>query len=411
MKIIQINCVYGTGSTGKLTAELHSGLQKNGIDSIVCYGRGKSIEQEDIYKTCGELYSKVNHFYAKLRGQLYGGCLFSTYRLLSIIKREKPDLVHLQCINGYFVNIFILLNWLKKNHIKTVLTLHAEFMYTANCGHARECERWKTGCGKCPQLKSDLDSYGIDGTYSSWRKMQKAFRGFQKDLMLVSVSPWLKERAMQSPFLKDMRHCVVMNGLDTSVFYPHNAEKLRRQYDSSEKLILYVTTKLTDDESDIKGGRYLLELAKLLENENIRILVAGHYDKSLELPSNMQMLGRLDSQEALAEYYSMADLTVLTSKRETFSMVVAESLCCGTPVVGFQAGGPESIALAEYSEFVEHGNVVALKDAALRMLSQEIAGEALVKAAKDMYSGERMVREYMRVYEGMVEEKCRNTLN
>ncbi len=34
-------------------------------------------------------------------------------------------------------------------------------------------------------------------------------------------------------------------------------------------------------------------------------------------------------------------------------MVTAESLCCGTPVVGFTAGGPESIAIDAFSNFVE----------------------------------------------------------
>ena len=82
MKVLQVNCVYGVGSTGKIVAEIHTDLIKHEIESIVCYGRGEKIEQERIYKTCGEFYSKVNHFYAKLRGHLYGGCYFSTEKLL-----------------------------------------------------------------------------------------------------------------------------------------------------------------------------------------------------------------------------------------------------------------------------------------------------------------------------------------
>jgi len=128
----------------------------------------------------------------------------------------------------------------------------------------------------------------------------------------------------------------------------------------------------------------------------------------------MVMLGRLDNQDTLAQYYSMADLTILTSKRETFSMVVAESLCCGTPVVGFQAGGPESIALPEYSEFVEQGNVEALKKAVLHVLSQKMGRDDIAKTAGNVYSGERMVREYLQIYEELMEEhygqdKCHST--
>lgn len=401
MKVLQVNCVYGTGSTGKIVAEMHAKLQERGIESVVCYGRGNPVKEENIYKTCGEFYSKVNHFLAQVRGQLYGGCGISTARLLSVIKKEKPDVVHLQCINGFFVNIPYLINRLKKNHIKTVLTLHAEFMYTANCGHARECERWLNGCGKCPQLKTDIKSFGIDGTHRSWKKMERAFRGFGKNLAIVSVSPWLKERAMRSPFFSDQEHFVVMNGLDTDVFYRRKTDALRQRYQLGDetKIILFATTSLTDGSNDLKGGRYVIELAKELDHEDIVIMVAGRYDTSLDLPKNMIMLGRVENQNTLAQYYSMANVTILTSKRETFSMVTAESLCCGTPVVGFEAGGPETIALSEFSEFVLQGDMAALKTAVLKMLKQQFDRDRLEKKAKEQYSSDRMAENYIKIYE------------
>ena len=40
MKILQINCVYGTGSTGRLTQAIHTRLLAEGIKSVVCCGRG-----------------------------------------------------------------------------------------------------------------------------------------------------------------------------------------------------------------------------------------------------------------------------------------------------------------------------------------------------------------------------------
>lgn len=402
MKVLQVNCVYGVGSTGKITAEIHTGLLEHGIDSIVCYGRGKTAEQEKVYKTCGELYSHINHFFAKIKGELYGGCYFSTRRLISIIKRERPDIVHLQCINGFFVNIPKLIDWLKKERVKTVLTLHAEFMFTANCGHARECERWKSGCGKCPQLKTDLRSFGMDGTRRSWKKMKEAFSGFQDNLTVISVSPWLMERAVQSPILGDKEHEVVLNGLDVGVFYPRDTKALREKYQQGVKIVLFSTTCLTADKNDLKGGHYVIELAEMLKEEKIIFIVAGDYDNSLELPDNMIMLGKLEDQNLLAQYYSMADVTVLTSKRETFSMVTAESLCCGTPVVGFKAGGPESIALPEFSEFVPQGDVDGLKKSLLKMLEKVIDYDSLKETAKKRYSSVRMVEDYIQIYDHLM---------
>lgn len=403
MKILQVNCVYGVGSTGKLTAEIHTELIRQGMESVVCYGRGAKMEEPGLHKTCGEFYSKANQVLARVRGQLYGGCLLSTRRLISVIEKEKPDVVHLQCINGFFVNIARLLEWLKENRVKTVLTLHAEFMYTANCGHARECERWKSGCGKCPQLRTDIRSFCLDGTHASWKKMARAFQGFTENLRVVSVSPWLMERAKQSPFLADKKHSVVMNGLDVNVFCPRETGELRAQYDAETKIVLFVTTYLTDSPSDLKGGRYVIELARKLEQSNVRILVLGNFEGKLDLPPNMAALGRVEDQALLAGYYSMADASILTSKRETFSMVTAESLCCGTPVVGFEAGGPESIALPEFSRFVPEGDVEALREALLAMLERPIDRERLAAEARECYSSERMAREYIRIYRELAE--------
>ena len=204
MKILQVNVVYKKGSTGKITHDLHKGLLDAGMESIVCYGRGELVNEPGVYKTCPEWYSKLNNALSRITGIMYGGCYFSTNKLISIIKKEQPDIVHLQCINGYFVNIYRLVTWLKENHIKTVLTLHAEFMYTANCGHALECERWKKGCGGCPRRKAETLSLLFDGTAASWKLMKSAFDGFENDLTVVSVSPWLTNRAKQSPILESM---------------------------------------------------------------------------------------------------------------------------------------------------------------------------------------------------------------
>ena len=395
MKVLQVNCVYKKGSTGKITADLHYGLLAEGVESVVCYGRGQRVSEPGVYKTCPEWYSKLNNALTRITGLMYGGCFFSTSRLISIIKREKPDIVHLQCINGYFVNIYRLITWLKEHHIKTVLTLHAEFMYTANCGYALDCDRWKTGCGSCPRCKAETKSLFWDGTARSWTRMKKAFEGFDS-LVVTSVSPWLMDRAKQSPFLTDKTHCVILNGLDTTVFHPCDISALRRQYDQgNRKIIFHATAGFSTDPEHIKGGWYLCQLAKRLPEA--LFLVAGPYEKDAAVPENVILLGRIADQQLLAQYYAMADVTVITSKKETFSMVVAESLCCGTPVVGFQAGGPEGIAIPEYSRFCQYGDLPGLEGAVQHFLT---IGKAPVisQIAAERYASQTMVRRFLDCY-------------
>ena len=399
MKIMQINCVYKTGSTGKITYDLHKALTERGIESVVCFGRGKKVIEPKVYKTCGEFYAKFNNLLSRITGVMYGGCFFSTNRLYSVIKKEKPDIVHLHCINGYFVNIYRLIGWLEKHNIKTVLTLHAEFMFTANCGYSLDCDKWKTGCGDCPRNREETNSFFLDGTARSYKKMKRAFYGFDDRLTVVSVSPWLMERANQSQILKDKKHTVVMNGLDTDIFHIYDTESIKKKYRiTDEKIIFYAAPYFTDNPNYIKGGNYIIDLAKRLKDENVRIFVAGEYDSGLKVPENIVLLGKIENQHELAEFYSMADVTVITSKKETFSMICAESLCCGTPVAAFKAGGPETIALADYSAFADYGDMDALINCISNFFNINTESQEISLLAQKKFDKQVMSEEYIDIY-------------
>ena len=402
MKILQVNCVYGDGSTGKIVRDLHQQLQRNGYDSVVCYGRGVRSQEPDTYKTCTEFFGKANNLISRLIGLMYGGCFFATNRLIHRIKTEKPDVVHLQCINGYFVNIYRLVQWLKQNRIKTVLTLHAEFMHTANCGHALDCEKWKTGCGNCPRLREATLSCGIDATARSHQKMKAAFDGFEEDLTVVSVSPWLEARAKQSPILADKHHCTVLNGVDTEVFCPVDTEELRKKHGlQDEKIIFHATSSFVNDPQHLKGGYYILRLAERLAKEPVKIIVAGNYDADMQVSENVILLGNITDQKLLARYYALADVTVLTSRKETFSMTTAESLCCGTPVVGFEAGAPEKIAIAEFSRFCPWSNLDELEKNVRAMLRETPDRIRIAEAAAQKYAKKTMCQSYMEIYNAL----------
>ena len=79
-------------------------------------------------------------------------------------------------------------------------------------------------------------------------------------------------------------------------------------------------------------------------------------------------------------------------------MVVAESFCCGTPVAGFRAGGPEQIALSSYSTFVEYGDVRALLWEVWNMINFKASWQEISQNAKEIYSQESMSQRYMDIY-------------
>lgn len=395
MKILQVNNVYGEKSTGKITKVIHDGLLAAGHQSVVAFGRGRGNGDGGVYRLCPDWYGKLQSLLSRLTGIPYGGCWLATARLKGIIRREKPDVVHLQCINGHFVNIYSLIGWLKRKRIKTVVSLHAEFMYTANCGHAFECDQWKHGCRRCPDRKRAVKSWFFDRTGESWRRMQRAFQGFAGDCVICPVSPWTEERARQSEILGDFRFRTVYNGIDAADTFCLGQDGPR------EKAVLHVTAHFRPEQDHPKGGWYLVELAKRMPD--VTFYVVGPGDSVGQLPENVRLLGVIRDQKELAQLYRRVSLTVVTSRRETFSMPCAESLCCGTPVVGFRAGAPEQIALKDYSDFAKFGDLDQLERLARSWLERELPDRRKLAAeAAAVYGADAMVRHFMEVYGGML---------
>lgn len=411
MKVLQVNCVYKKGSTGKIVHDIHNCLLSSNIESVVCYGRGNRLNAVNVYKFCSEFESKVYHLLNKFGWLMYAVCPIATLNLTRIIKKQKPDIVHIHCINGYCVNIYKLLKFLGKSHIKTIVTHHAEFFYTGSCGHAYDCDQFQTfqGCKNCSIRREATGTNVVDRTNKSWRLMKEAFSYFRKeDLLFTAVSPWVVNRSLLSPICNVFDCNWVANGVDTKIFKPSSTEQIasikKRLPKPDQKIILHVTASFTTTCNNIKGGHYIKQLAEMLPECQF-VIVATYLGQIQNIPDNMYVWGAASSQEELASLYSYADLTVIASKRETFSMIVAESLCCGTPVVGFKAGGPESISMSDCSNFVDYGNVYELRDMVETMLRQNYDFKDISLRAHLKYSKESMTTGYIDLYRQMCTDK------
>lgn len=403
MKILHINA-SDSGSTGKIVLSITSEAEKRGFETVSLFPNKTREADKRIkeYVTSPRFEQSINRRLCYIYGLHYGMAPLATARILHIIKKEKPDVVHLHSINCFTVNIYRLLGYLKKKGIATVVTNHAEFFYTGSCPYAYECEGWMSGCGKCPNLFSASESKLFDRTHTAWKRMKKAFSGFSK-IQVVSVSPWVYSRSVRSPILEGISQSVILNGVDTGTFAPCDGRHLRENLGISEdkKVILHVTSGFSVSDSDRKGGAFLVELARRFKGENVEFVVVGRGNPPQNMPENFKFIGAVHDQKLLAEYYSMADLCVVTSRRETFGMTVAEALCCGSPVVGFKSGGSESIALGEYSEFVEFGDVDALENIIrnkwLNNKNQENS-QRLSEIANHTYSDKVMGKQYCDLY-------------
>ena len=405
MKIALVDVNYGESSTGKILADLVAGLEQRGHRATAFYGRGEDTAEAAVACRISSPWEVRFHALAtRVTGFTDGFSPLATRKLLNMLDHLDPDVVHLHDLHGYFVNIGELCAYLKRRRIATIWTFHSEFMYTGRCGYAMECEGWRTGCRHCPDLSRYPASWLFDFAGRMFADKQALFADFER-LALAAPSHWLARRMGES-MVGNRPIDVVANGLDTHVFRPRNVSALRTEMGLEDKYcVLTVGAGLM---SERKGGRWVIELAKRFASEKVAFLMIGVDQIPAELPANVIMHPRIADQNRLAEFYSLGDVLLLPSEKETFSMVSAEALACGLPVIGFDSGAPKEVAPAGYGSFVPYGDLDGL-EALLRNVRQGLGGlqvrSACVEFAARHYSVESMVAGYEAIYQRMIESK------
>lgn len=402
MKVLLIDVNCKNSSTGKIVYNLYNFINSKGDEASICYGRGPIIVEKNIFKFGIDIETCLHAFLTRITG--YTGCFsyFSTKRLIKYIKKFKPDVVHIHEMHAYFLNIGQLLNFLGKNNIRIIHTLHCEFSYTGKCGHSIDCDKWKTECSKCPYPHNYITSFFFDRTKYMFNKKRIYFDNIPFAI-ITTVSPWLTNRAKQS-FLNKHTIKTIYNGVDTNVFYPRDTTKLKRILKiGNSKVVVSVAPHIMDIE---KGGIYIEQLAR--EMKDVVFILVGTDEQKMKRNENVIYVPRIFDQNLLAEYYSIADVFVICSLKETFSLTCVEALCCGTPIAGFKCGAPEEIFDKPYARFVEYGDVSAL-DKIIKIQFNSDKND--VKLYGKNFSIEKTLEQYYQLYKEVVIDSEGNCVN
>lgn len=354
MKILQINSVYGERSTGRIAYELACAQRKNSIEPYIVSGEGKS-DSPNIHIMSGKLYLKMNILKTRLFGKHGFYSKLATRRMLKFVSKVSPDIIHLHNIHGHYFNVKMIFEYIHKHNIPVVWTLHDCWAFTGHCPHFDYigCDRWKSGCGNCPQRRGYPDSWFFDRSKGNLKAKKKLFTLPQK-MHIVTPSYWLSSLAKQS-FLSKYPVTTIHNGIDTEKFCPAESDLKKRLGIDNKFVIMGIVSNL----NSTKGGQYFLELAKLLKEDEHIVLLSLEKDFE-KLPQNITALPRTESAEALAKAYSGADVFVNPTLQDTFPTVNIEALSCGTPVVTFDTGGSSESLTQDCSVVVKKGDTKGL---------------------------------------------------
>jgi glycosyltransferase involved in cell wall biosynthesis len=338
LRVVQVNST-DIGGGAEATALLnHQELLRRGVDASLAVGRskggGKGVEELPYVRgpRGSRRLARLLERSAGLQN-LYAPSFRSFLRSLP----ARTDIAHFHSLHGggNYAEIGQLA-WLARR-TGVILTVNDLWLMTGHCAYPLECGRWQRSCGSCPDL-ARYPAVGRDATHWNFRRKRRAFRDAR--LSLLVPSRWVEEHVRRSPILGHLPTTVIANPVDTRFFHPEDRMLARERLGLPlhRPIVLLVAQHLKRLYKGVQDGLDAIGAAGV--PELFVVAVGADADEALARTSvDGLAVGYQAGQHGLVDYYRAADVFVMPSRAETFGMVAAESMACGTPVVAFAAGG------------------------------------------------------------------------
>ena len=282
-----------------------------------------------------------------------------------------------------------------------VWTLHDMNAFTGGCHFSAGCNHFQSGCGNCHQLARPANN---DLSRKLFAEKQAALAGV--NLHIVAPSRWLIDTAKSSPMFaaaQSFRH--IPYGIDSKIYYPMDKAEARNRLGISQEDTV-VCFGAMDVKSIRKGGREMMQAFSMIADmPGVMGLVFGGGElpeSDIPLPpihSVGSITGALDQRTV----FSAADVFVLPSLEDNLPLTGLESMACGTPIIGFDAGGiPDYVRPGVSGWLAKTGDGQDLGRVLRNALSESSVCERLGHAARKMiqveYAHSREAEAYADLY-------------
>jgi len=396
-KVLIINTTLNKGGAARVAHDLWENLNSD-LAMFFAYGRGvKVADKQTFYFGCN-LEMFIHIFLVRFFGLEGFGSYFSTKKLIKFIKHEKFDLVNLHNLHGYYLNFFMLLNFLRTENIPVIYSLHDEWPITWLPAHSLGCEHCKTGHGKCINTYTYPKNYFPLFTKYMLRRKMAALTKMEK-MVIVCPSLWLGN-SIKASWLDKFPLKIINNGVDVNIFKPvADKNTLRAKYNlpNDKKIIFFTASNLNDNS---KGINYMVAAAKTLIDKNYLFVGAGQ--GSIENTVNLKTFGYVYDKKQLAEMYALSDCFCFASAAETFLLSAAEALACGVPVLGFDLPVVRELVNSEVGILTPKNDGAKLAQAIDSLLSDEAKLQSMSQAGRTLieakYTKEFFYHQYRELY-------------
>ena len=371
-------------------------------------GRRPHFRGRDSLRRAISLAAAPQSLVDRLRGREQSSYLPT--RSLHRMHGWTADVVHLHNLHGAAFDIRLLRHL--SQSVPVVWTLHDAWAVTGHCAYFIDCDRWRSGCGKCPDLKR-APGLISDGTRWNWATKREALRS--SNVQLACPSRWLARVVAEAePTLP--QPVVIPLGVDFDVFHPRDrtGARIAHGLPLDRFLCLVVATSGTSA-NPYKDGGMILDVANLMwaaegERSPLFIVIGGGPARSTTENPNVVQLGRISSRDKIASIYSAADVFLHAAHADNYPYTVLEAAASGTPSVATDVGGVgEQVDDGVTGWLVPRGDrqaMVARINDTRRLVDERIRmGEAATRRVRERNALNKETDAYLELYEALIRDR------
>lgn len=374
---IGITCYPTVGGSGVVATELGKLLAEKGHE-IHFISSSLPFRLKKMYHNIFSHEVEVNQ-YAVFQYPPYDIALAS--KIAEVAVMENLDLLHVHYAIPHAV-CAILAREMSGRDLKIVTTLHG----------------------------TDITVLGYDPTLTDAIRF-----GIEKSDYVTAVSNSLISQTHELIKPKKEIQCVY-NFIDKRVSRRTDATGLRREYGilPEEKVIIHVSNfrpvkRVPDVLRAFAGILEQMPAKLLLVGDGPEMKTVSNLARELGIRDHVLLLGK---QERVEELYSLSDLMLLLSEKESFGLVALEAMACGVPCIGTNVGGiPELIVDGETGYICELGDIEGISKKAIEILSDPDLHQQFslssIERTEQLFSAEQIVSEYESIYYQLVGDEQR----
>lgn len=415
MRILLVNGVFGYASTGIIVRDIQNLCEQQGIECYVAYSE-TNLPADKVHRgyRIGSTWEKKLHaLLCRINGRQAYFSHIATRSFIKHIESIKPDIVHLHTIHGNYLHMPMLLSYLAKRNIRTIITMHDCWYYTGGCFHYTnaKCFKWQSECGNCPKKKDDTPALFLDCSQRILADRKRLLDAIP-NLTVTGVSNWICQESQKGIF-HDKHVFAIHNGVDTEIFKPTKFEEIGspeslsavRMAIEGNFVIMGLAGKWLDP---INRAAFEYLLSQIGDSECLLLFGCDDAKKtllnSLNLPKEKSekvvTFGYTTNRHQLAALYSLADVFINCTREESFSLINIEPQACGTPVITYANTGAQETVNNKCSYSVPTGDYQAIWDKVnqVRQYGKTHYSGACIQWVHENYEMQENYKKYLNLY-------------